>query len=1278
MLRLRIRIGWECDCSWNSWKCWGTGQEEGAGSRESALRKRGCYSQSQGPGEGGQTLVRIVVVSCVVLTSAQVLGVENVRKRPNKPEQRQMTSSKVNVTDESIVVSRTDKDDEEEDVDDVGIEPREEDLIEAADYGIQAMNELYYVKEPKLYSMGIFLSPDNPARYVAAFNEQTEEAKHLAKYGYAALEAARKLSSKYPDISRQATRTQSTRKTLLRQNCPKKGIPECPPASLRYRTADGSCNNRQELWWGSSMSTMQRFLPAVYDDNIQSIRSSVTGAPLPSAREISDYIHVDRDAPLTSVTHMLMQWGQFLDHDITATGQSRAFNGSVPQCCLNGGTGFQPPESLHPECLPIGVPPHDSHLGRLGVRCMEFVRSGPAPREDCELGTREQLSQVTSWIDASTVYSSSARQSDGLRIFRNGLLQYGKIQSRRPLLPRQVDSDLCIRGSLSTSCFRAGDNRLSEQPALTSLHVVFLRLHNRFATQLAALNQHWGDEKIFQETRRIVGAIVQHITYREFLPIVLGHDVTKIFDIEPLRKGYYEGYDPNIEPNIANGFSTAAFRFGHSLVQNSFVRFDRSHQPIFNNVSIHKEFTNPANLETVGSVDRILLGLVNQPAQKRDQFISEELTNHLFQTPGFPFGMDLASLNIQRGRDHGIPPYVDWRLPCSLSPVREWSDLDRVMVPEVAAKFRDVYAAVEDIDLFSAGLAEKPVADGLVGPTFACIIAQQFRSLRKGDRFWYENPFLESGFSPEQLQQIRRTTLAQILCRTLDNIDNIQPFVMLAADTLRNQRLDCKDPSLDQMNLDAWIERPQRREAEEEKQEVFEGRSGKAATGKNKQASGNPNAQRSPQRPKPVKTRINQNNRIVVRRPLGPHENLTIVVNNNAVNAPVFVSDSIYGSNLQINHFPSNSDPPQRPSYDSVHTTRRPPPTSQQSYENHFTTPRPYYPHNFQDPNNPNPPSYGFNTKPPNNFPNNDFFAYNTPMNLPGNIPSFGQNNYAGGQQGSYVTTKRPKVTTRPSLEAHNYFDTYQEPSFTTKKPRPLYNEPNVQYSSAEYEQEVTKPLNYNQEEYRPTKKPKPPKRPTYSPGRPQVEDYSDGDVGYQRPTRPSGYFSNTAGSGYNNQASGPSYDLQKEGVDQEMPHYLHTHSTVSNVQYVSSKRPHGSPQRQKVKEGVQLPKPISSNLQNRESSDGIVVNASTRVSTKRRKTTTTTTVPTATSDDGKRTALRNKAEKNKNRTNEEVPLRTSTAKMPLENPEENNDPSYTTPRNELPRPIKKIKKHGR
>lgn len=90
-------------------------------------------------------------------------------------------------------------------------------------------------------------------------------------------------------------------------------------------------------------------------------------------------------------------------------------------------------------------------------------------------------------------------------------------------------------------------------------------------------------------------------------------------------------------------------------------------------------------------MDRLLFGMVNQPIQKRDEFITEELTNHLFQTPQFDFGMDLAAINIQRGRDHGVPSYTAWREPCGLSAIAEFDDLFKVMPTRAVRRLKTLY-----------------------------------------------------------------------------------------------------------------------------------------------------------------------------------------------------------------------------------------------------------------------------------------------------------------------------------------------------------------------------------------------------------------------------------------------------------------------------------------------------------------------------------------------------------------------------------------------------------
>ncbi|CAH1135684.1 unnamed protein product [Ceutorhynchus assimilis] len=687
------------------------------------------------------------------------------------------------------------------------IEPR--DISDAVEYGLRALEELVQIKEPLLYKLGLSLNENDPAARVANFGAPTNpKAILLSQFGFATLEASKRIAEIYnKDVYRHSSEsTFNVQPKADLDECPLRGQPKCPFSSRRFRTADGTCNNLEYPWRGSAMLPMQRFLPPMYHDGIQSIRRSVSGAPLPSPRKISSAFHRDKNHEVHSVTLMFAQWGQFIDHDVTSTVRARGFNGSIPRCCEDGGRRAVPPQFLHPSCLPIEVPITDPFLSRFGIGCMEFLRSAPSTRIDCELGWREQINQVTSYLDGSMIYGSDVDTSDSIRSFRNGQIFYGRPSNQGALEPPDPPGgEICTEGAMSDECIQSGDGRFSETPGLVAVHTVFVRYHNKIANLLTQINRHWSDERVFQETRRIVYAAIQHITYKEYLPVVLGPEVMDLFELRLLKAGYYDEYDSEIFPAIANSFSTAAFRFGHSMIQNSFIRTDSHHIPLPNNISLHNEPSNFENIWSIGSLDRLLLGMSNQLSQKRDEFIADELTNHLFQFSGH-FGMDLAAINIQRGRDHGIPPYTFWRKPCGLAPLNNWQDLEQVMSVASVMRLRSLYTHIDDIDLFTAGLAEKPLRGAVVGPTFACIIAQQFSYLRKGDRFWYENEGFESSLSPAQLQQIRKISLAQILCQTTSEIETIQPFVFLSADGFRNVRVSCDSPEIRNFDLRVWAE----------------------------------------------------------------------------------------------------------------------------------------------------------------------------------------------------------------------------------------------------------------------------------------------------------------------------------------------------------------------------------------------------------------------------------------------------------------------------------------
>lgn len=130
-------------------------------------------------------------------------------------------------------------------------------------------------------------------------------------------------------------------------------------------------------------------------------------------------------------------------------------------------------------------------------------------------------------------------------------------------------------------CFEAGDPRANEHIQLAGLHTLFMREHNRIASALSYINPYWDDERLFQEARQIVIAQLQHITFNEFLPLVIGKDKIYEYGLELEQPGrYYQGYDSKINAGIRVEFQAAAFRYGHSLVPSYIERYNKYHQKI--------------------------------------------------------------------------------------------------------------------------------------------------------------------------------------------------------------------------------------------------------------------------------------------------------------------------------------------------------------------------------------------------------------------------------------------------------------------------------------------------------------------------------------------------------------------------------------------------------------------------------------------------------------------------------------------------------------------------
>jgi peroxidase len=500
-----------------------------------------------------------------------------------------------------------------------------------------------------------------------------------------------------------------------------------------FRTIEGTNNNLDHPDWGSAGIELVRYTrfffggeSVDYGDGV----SAPAGQDRPSPREVSDVVAAQTVLISNSVnaSDFVWQWGQFIDHDIDLTGAA------------------SPAEPMDIP-VPAGDPFFDP--ADTGAAVIQFARSVYMH----ESVPRQQMNQITGWIDASNVYGSDAERAAELRRFRRGELKKG----RRKLLPFNLDG-FPNAPSTDASYFLAGDVRANEQNALTALHTLFMREHNRIARDFRVL----GDEQAYQMARAIVAAEIQYITYNEFLPILLG----------PTALRQYSGYKPEVDPNINNLFSTACFRFGHSMLSPTLMRLKRNGRTLpAGHLPLRNAFFNPNEIVRYG-IEPLLRGLATQRAQEVDTMVVDDVRNFLFGAPGAG-GFDLASLNIQRGRDHGMPSYTQVRMDLGLTrPILSFADIDAS--PEVRAKLASVYSSVQDIDVWVGALAENHFR-GMVGELVFTVLKDQFERLRDGDRFWYET-YLPAGLRKRYIDGLK---LSDIIRRNTKIRSEIQDNVFI-------------------------------------------------------------------------------------------------------------------------------------------------------------------------------------------------------------------------------------------------------------------------------------------------------------------------------------------------------------------------------------------------------------------------------------------------------------------------------------------------------------------
>lgn len=491
---------------------------------------------------------------------------------------------------------------------------------------------------------------------------------------------------------------------------------KCP----RFRTFDGVCTSKKLRAAGSVSTALFSYF------HVSSVNP--TGAHLPSARYISNVVstQVSHMPGTKGLSEFLVFFGQFLDHTLVASTSSDS------------------------EVMPIPIPIDDPIMANFSHGVLEFKRNLRAKASETD-PAEHPVNVLPTSADLASVYGPDKLRADALRTFEGGKLK----TSGGDMLPFNTEG--FFNSPVATAdFFFAGDHRVNEHPCLTAFHTLFVREHNLLAAELKVIFRHWKDEKLYQMARQMNIAQFQKIVYEEFLPAMTGRAL----------KPRYRRHKKNTDPSVSVVFAAAAFRVGHTMVGPHVSMRDSGMSPMPNIPAAHM-FFNIAPIREHG-LEPFFRGAIYTRAQQVDNQVVDTLRNFLFTNVHGESGIDLIALNIQRGRDAGLPPYNEIRRYFTQTEARKFEDISSDV--GVQSRLATAYGNVNDVEAWVGLTAEDHMPGAAMGPTLVAIWEKEFQRMRDGDRLFYLHKKL---FKRKERRKIPRlgeiysanSLMAQILYR---------------------------------------------------------------------------------------------------------------------------------------------------------------------------------------------------------------------------------------------------------------------------------------------------------------------------------------------------------------------------------------------------------------------------------------------------------------------------------------------------------------------------------